>query len=322
MTPGLLPRVESWSAYRRVFGKRRVWTKGVGEICARHGIPARRLETTYPGTCIVLLVNRRRLVKLFPPFLAGDCAVEASALAAVRRARVRAPRVVARGVLRDRSAWPYLILAPLPGRPVREVMTRLPRRSRLAIMAAAGRILRRVHAADPHALPRRAALRLPELTARALAGFRRAGVFSPALLRDLGRRLPGLLRPAGRPRLVHGDLNEDHVLVARRRGRWIVTGLIDFADARLGDPAHEWMPVWLGLLGRDAANFRAFLAGFSPRLRVTAAWRDRAAASVLVHDFAPQAVCAALKADRVRSRAMDWNSLRDWLWPPSLEALS
>jgi Ser/Thr protein kinase RdoA (MazF antagonist) len=315
MTAGLLPRIRTWRGYRRVFPKAGTWRPGVRAVCARHGLPARRLSTTPPGTCVVFRAGPKRLVKLFPPMVARDAAVEAAALEAARRAGIPVPRLVARGVLEDRVAWPYLILEPVPGRPFREVLARMPRRDRVAVMASVGRMLRALHRLriplPRPAWPRRIRL----LTGAALAAYRRAGSFSPALRRDLARRLPRLTRPTGSPRLLHADLNEDHVLVACRRGRWIVTGLIDFADAEAGDPMYEWMPLWLGLMGRDPALCRSFLRGYAPGVRVTEAWADRAAAFVLIHAFGPGSVLAALRRDRVDPAALDWAGLRDRVGP-------
>jgi aminoglycoside 2''-phosphotransferase len=48
---------------------------------------------------------------------------------------------------------------------------------------------------------------------------------------------------AGAPTvLVHGDLTEDHILLAPTRDR--LAGLIDFTDAGLGDPAYDFTFLW------------------------------------------------------------------------------
>ena len=122
--------------------------------------------------------------------------------------------------------------------------------------------------------------------------------------------------------LLHADLNEDHVIVRRRHGRWRFAGVIDFADARTGDPLGEWMPVWLGLLRHDPGLLRSFLRGYAPRLQITRRWRARAAAAVMAHMYGLRTVRDLLRRDGLRLRGLGRASLRDWLWPPALEAIS
>jgi aminoglycoside phosphotransferase (APT) family kinase protein len=49
---------------------------------------------------------------------------------------------------------------------------------------------------------------------------------------------------AGAPCVVHGDLQQGHVLVAPESGA--VTGVIDWADLQLGDPAMDFAILWAG----------------------------------------------------------------------------
>ena len=49
----------------------------------------------------------------------------------------------------------------------------------------------------------------------------------------------------GTVRLLHGDLSAEHILIDPATGR--VTGLIDWADACLGDPAYDFKFLWVWL---------------------------------------------------------------------------
>ena len=42
--------------------------------------------------------------------------------------------------------------------------------------------------------------------------------------------------------VIHGDLTEDHILLDPRRGS--IAGVIDFADAAIGDPAQDFAFLW------------------------------------------------------------------------------
>ncbi len=306
-----------------MFTSRRLWSKAVRHVLAVHGLSAGPIASTFPGSCPVFLVNAGRrplLVKFYPPMCIRDWTTESAALDAVGRSgRPPVPGIVAHGVLCDRTRWPYLVLSPLAGRPLREVWRRIPIRDRLAIMTTAGRMLGALHRIRP---PRGVApLNLPKLAREALHAYGKAGVFTPYLLREMRTHFRALGRSVAGSRrsLLHADLNEDHVIVQLCGGRWRVTGFIDFGDAQTGDPLYEWMPSWYGLLAQDPAYFTAFRRGYRPRLVVTPAWRERAAAFVLAHRFGPPTILRALDQLGVRPLTLDWTALRDLIVPPALE---
>lgn len=72
------------------------------------------------------------------------------------------------------------------------------------------------------------------------------------------------------PRLVHGDLSDDHILV---RADGIVAGIIDFTDAAWGDPAIDFAYFWR--LGEDAVDHVLAhypLAGEDETLKTRSHW--------------------------------------------------
>jgi aminoglycoside phosphotransferase (APT) family kinase protein len=221
---------------------------------------------------------------------------------------------VAAGTLLDRSTWRYLILKPLPDRPIREVKHRMPRADLLAAMRVVGATLRRIHAIPvPPGVP---ALNLPTLIRRAVQQYREAGVFPPSLIRDFRRKLPELTASPGRRRtLLHADPYEDHLIMNRWNSHWRATGVIDFADAAAGDPMYEWMPIRLGFRWTDPTFFMAAVRTRYPGCRMTDRRRDRAAAFMVIHRFGPRALLDRLKRESVRTKTMTWADLRNWLLP-------
>src|SRR5690606_20363597 len=65
------------------------------------------------------------------------------------------------------------------------------------------------------------------------------------------------------PVLLNGDLTAEHVLGERAGGRWAPTGIFDFGDARLGDPAWDLLAAYLDLFRCDRDLLRACLAAAS-----------------------------------------------------------
>jgi aminoglycoside phosphotransferase (APT) family kinase protein len=67
---------------------------------------------------------------------------------------------------------------------------------------------------------------------------------------------------AAAPRLLHADLTEDHLLVERRGEQWQIAGLLDWADAEVGDPYYEWVALWFSICRREGRLLRAFMRGY------------------------------------------------------------
>lgn len=312
-----------WKGYGRMFTRTSRWRRAVNHVLRRHGLAGGPIRGTVPGTCAVFAVGSRWIVKFFPPMVAGDWAVERAALEAVAgRPGLPAPRLVASGRLRDRMTWRYLVLAPVAGRPLRAQWPRLAQSDRRRVARELACWLKSLHRIpDGSAVAgRRAdwASRRRRLIRSALAVYRASGLWPRMFLAELRQRLERLTATGPRDplRLVHADVHADHVILARRRGRWRLAGVIDFADAEHAPPLYEWMPVWDDAFRRDLGAGRAFLAAY--RIGGRARWRDRAAAWMLIHRFGAAAVVDRLRRERSRPVPADWASLRDRLVPPGL----
>lgn len=178
------------------------------------------------------------------------------------------------GTPTPRIGWPFWGTRALSGREL--AVAGLPDDARVAAASAVGAFLRELHD--------------PALARRTVAGVGRQGVVLPvdplrrgdaaAVARRAQGRLdrlvqqqlwapdPGttdLLReaatlgpPTGPPVLVHGDLHVRHVLVVPD-GR--ATGVIDWGDTALADPAVDLMIGYTAFSGRAR---EAFLAAYGP----------------------------------------------------------
>ena len=138
----------------------------------------------------------------------------------------------------------FSLHARLAGEPLtREAWYALPDAGQAEAAASIARFLSALHAIPPDAMAscglpraddRAATARLRERVGFALHGrmpetaiHRLIGILDDALARGLGTRV--------RPVVLHGDFGPDHVLHDPATGR--VTGVIDFGDLSIGDPA-------------------------------------------------------------------------------------
>ena len=272
------PYFASVTAYGARFTDAAYWRPYVATICSRHGLlPCHRIRAGLPGTHPVFIVDGRYVVKLFTHRFNGarSFAVESDLYPLLAGTwGVPAPSLLARGHLFPEDGgwpWPYLVSALIPGRSLGEVRERVGLADQLALAAHLGPIVRQIHA-----LP---VTRVPSLTrswgayaclldvrrASCADDYARGGGMPPPLLEGIAAYLPPtetLIDQSRQPCLLHGDLNEDHVLGRFERGRWQITGIIDFGDAQVGDPLYELVALHLGAFRCNKQLLRTFLGAY------------------------------------------------------------
>ncbi|MEM6706374.1 MAG: phosphotransferase [Acidobacteriota bacterium] len=146
------------------------------------------------------------------------------------------------GEASERFPYPFMGYAKLPGAPLDEVPARALRID--AVLDALVAFLEVLHAT-----PLEGAVAQvrgwpvgEDLEARIL----RLGLSEEPLIASALRRLQREISPPPAPRLVHDDLGMEHVLIDPQGSE--VTGIIDWGDMNLGDPAHDFVGLlaWVG----------------------------------------------------------------------------
>jgi len=325
MTPHLLPAVRGWPDWSAVFIDAELWRPAIERLwaaepslAARTGVERIATVTAgFPGTCAVFILNATTVIKLFPPMVVGDFERERAVYRLLDGRLPEMPRLLAEGVLRDRIDWPYLVTSFLPGAAWREAQTAMPPAQQWAVARALGERIRRVHQTpirpglgwpQADAWPRFVAGRVAEVPAALRAGLPERVVAEAEAL------LQGMDWFTGPPQLLHGDLTQDHALVTEQEGVWSLTGLIDWADAEIGDPAYEWVALFFGFCGQDKALFRAFMAGYDPGGGGRLPDRRRLLAYTLLHRFGAHIIAGALP-DEVRRDVAGLDELAGRLFP-------
>ena len=165
---------------------------------------------------------------------------------------------------------------------------------KLALATFLGGVLRTLHGMTwpgTPALPARWEPFLDFLAARrraCVADQRAWGTVPAPLIAEIDAYLPpvaDLVDTSGPPCLLHADLNADHVLGGFRDGHWRPTGIIDFGDARVGDPAYELPALHLGLFHADKQLLRAWLTAYGQVATWDDRWVRRAMSMTLLHEF-------------------------------------
>lgn len=320
MTKYLLPAVREWAEWGPAFNDaalwppvvRRIWA-GDAALRAATGIAApARITAGYPGTCAVLIVDESAVIKIFPPPLVNDFARERAIYRLPGLTLPFAPALLAEGILHDRAGWPYLVFSFLPGAAWRDVLPAVPPDERAAIMRELGHAIRVIHDTPLPAAgswPSRAAWEVfpHHRLAHVPQELRPGTVLPDSVIGEIEALLAGTDWYTAPPRLLHADLTEDHLLVSRTAGRWWISGLIDWADAEVGDPYYEWIALWFGMCRRRAELWRAFLDGYDPTQPPDYLAIDRLTAFTFLHRFGTGIVNDVIAPDEQRAL----NSLRE-----------
>jgi hygromycin-B 7''-O-kinase len=296
------PEFPTRAEYERLFCDAAYWRPYVEEVWRRHDLgPCGEVRSPLPGTYPTFVVDDRRVVKFFGRAFEGarTFAVERELCRQIRDVPdIPAPRLLAEGRLYPRGdawPWPYLVTEALRGRSFGEVWREVSPGDRLGVARWLADVARRLHELAPGEA--RPCLRPTWDEFAALLERRRREVPAEFAARgDLPDWLVGqvggfvgaiddLIDRRARPRLLHADLTEDHVLGQFRGARWAATGIIDFGDARMGDRLYELVALHLGCFRCDKGLLAAFLDryGFEGDLR-----RDfarRATCLTILHEF-------------------------------------
>lgn len=312
-----LPTVRTWADWGRIFLDVPTWAPLVGEICARAQLPCDSIESGYPGSNAVFVVNRhqpsqRAVVKIYAPFCHEDYSFEREIHVLFERTpELGAPQLIAHGQLANPgqqaahgrqavrsvhqagSVWPYVVLSFVPGEPIREARDNIDVRSLLDIAEDLGRRLRHLHAIPLSTVGALDATRAvwqryaQQQIVRATAALRRETALPDRVIDRIPAFVNTVLAEQGTPELVlvSGDVTEDHVMLQRCGNSWTISGLIDFADARAAPREYEWVALWFSALDRDIPTLEAFMKGYDRTQALDEAFGRQAMAYTFLHEF-------------------------------------
>jgi hygromycin-B 7''-O-kinase len=265
-----------------------VWLPAIRVIAERHGLGTDSLYAERTGTNVVFSAGDSAWIKLIVPLWREDFDREQCALAALRDSGVPVPPLLADGTL---EGWPYLVMGCVPGRNIATVWSDLDRRTQIALATELGTIIARLHAVDTTgltALEHDWSAFMRQQRDRCLAKHAEAGA-SEAWQAEIARyvqSVPVLDEPGSLPVLLHADLTDEHLMVAQQGGAWRVTGIIDWADAMLGQPLYEFSAPLVFLTQRQPWAQRAILRGYGfSDAELTPDLARRLTAYALLHRF-------------------------------------
>jgi hygromycin-B 7''-O-kinase len=292
-----VPPVKRGDVPLRAHGSQDDWREPIEIIARQHGLWPCELTPFERGETIVWRAGEH-VIKLTIPECKYQIEAEVGCLGALAgKLSVATPRLHAHGAL---SGWPYVIMQHLPGRPLAEEWPRLAHEQRRRLAHDLGTLCRQLHRATT-------------------SGFRSDWTpFWESCLEDVEEKHAGAGGPAHllagvAPFLeklgpldgsglvpVHTELTDGHVYVDEIAGKLQLSGLIDFADARLAPPLYEFASPIEFIFKGEPGLLRAFLLayGLAPE-QLTQACSETLLGWLLCHRFSTLGRLLGVIAPRV-----------------------
>lgn len=316
MATRLLPPADSPAEFR---GARavpdEVWIAALRELLPRHGLKLTTVTKFADGEFPAFGLGAEYVVKLIPKIWVDVARRERAALDLASQRSDVVPRVTATGECED---WCYLVMTRRPGTPLNECWARLDADTRTAIATDVGCWL-----AHLHAMPITAAaeietdhwLEFVRKQSAAWPGRNDVAALDPRLRMTGPDYLSRVLNSHAADRLVflHGDLAPENVLVSEANDGWRITGVLDFGNARVGDPVFDLTAPTVLLAPGNHDVITAFCAGYGLAPRECDALRPVLMGYTLVHNRADLGACLRLLPGL--SAASAWEAVAAAFWP-------
>ena len=118
------------------------WLPIAHDIARSHGLTCTTPHVFATGTNLVMALDDKLILKIFPPFLRSQFVSERGSLAQLRgQLRIAIPEIVVEG---ERDGWPYLVFTRLPGVLGADAWPSLPEADKERVLAEIGETIAEV----------------------------------------------------------------------------------------------------------------------------------------------------------------------------------
>jgi hygromycin-B 7''-O-kinase len=287
------------------------------DIARRHGLPHADPHMFSTGTNLVVALDDRLILKIFPPFLRHQFVSERLALSQLRgRLGVPIPEIVIEG---ERDQWPYLVITRLPGILGTQVWPTLPEDQKERVLAEIGATIaavQRVPVGELSCIEPS----WDRLMAQQIRGCRarhaRLGLPQKFLdgLDDLLSDAATLIPMDAPPVILTGEYIPENFLLSRDGEGWRLSGLIDFGDVMTGWCEYDLLGPSAFMTAGMPRRVRSLFEGFGyANADINSTLKRRLMALLLLHRFSDPVrhICIEGWQDKAR----DLVELQELLWP-------
>lgn len=287
------------------------------DIARSHRLPHGDARLFSTGTNLVVALDDRLVLKVFPPLLRHQFVSERLTLSLLRgRLSVPIPEVVIEG---ERDRWPYFVITRLQGVVGLEAWPMLREDQKERVLGQIGETIAEVQRAPVGELSS-IAPRWAEFISGQIEGCRarheRLGLPQKYLdgLDHILRDAAALIPTDARPVILTGEYIPENFLLSQQGGNWRLGGLIDFGDVMTGWKEYDLLGpsafMTAGMPRRVESLFRGF--GYS-QADIDSTLKRRLMALLLLHRFSDPVRTIAI--DNWPQKAADLFELQELLWP-------
>jgi hygromycin-B 7''-O-kinase len=285
------------------------------DIARSHRLPHGEAHLFATGTNLVVALDDKLILKIFPPLQRHQFVSERMSLSQLRgRITVPIPEIVVEG---QRDGWPYLVITRLSGIAGEQAWPSLPEDRKRLLLGQIGETIaevQRVPVGELSELEPRWDRFIPAQIEQCRVRHERLGLAPKYLdgLDEFIRDAAPLIPLEAPPVILTGEYIPENFLLSREDGQ--LAGLIDFGDVMTGWREYDLLGpgsfMVAGMPGRVHSLFRGF--GYTPA-DITPALRRRLMALALLHRFSDlnRQICI----EGWQQQAGDLFELERLLWP-------
>jgi hygromycin-B 7''-O-kinase len=232
-----LPTLPDFAAFQAWRADPSQWLSAALDIARSEGLPHADPKPFLNGTNLVLALDERLVLKIFPPMLRAQFVSERASLSQLRgRLSIAVPEIVRQG---ERDQWPYLAITRLHGVLGAQAWPGLPEDQKERVLRRIGETIAEVQRAPLGELST-IEPRWDQLMRRQIDGCRarhtRLGLphkFLAGLDDFLASAMP-LIPMDAPPVILTGEYIPENFLLGHETGGWQLSGLFDFGDVLTG----------------------------------------------------------------------------------------
>jgi hygromycin-B 7''-O-kinase len=311
------PNPTSIEAFHRWRADGSQWLPVAIDIARSHSLSCVDPHVFSMGTNLVVALDQRLILKIFPPVLRHQFESERAALARLcDRLSISVPEIVFEG---ERSGWPYLVMTPMNGVNGKEAWVSLPEDQRESVLAQVGEIIaevQRVPVGDLSQLQPQWQQFIPGQIEGCRARHERLGLPQKYLdgLDDFLRDAAMLIPMNTAPVILTGEYNPENIFLEEHTGSWRLAALIDFGDVMTGWGEYDLLGPSTFAAGGMPGRVRSLLRGFGhSETSLNPALPRRLMALLLLHRFSNLTV--QIRIEGWQQKAADFYELERLLWP-------
>jgi hygromycin-B 7''-O-kinase len=287
------------------------------DIARSHGLPHADPQLFPTGTNLVVALDDRLVLKIFPPLLRRQFISELTSLSQLRgRVSVPIPEIVLEG---ERDQWPYLVITRMHGMLGTQAWPALPEDQKESVLGQIGETIaevQRVPVGELSGIEPRWDQFLLKQIAGCRARHERLGLPLKYLdgLDELLRDAATLIPTSAPPVILTGEYIPENFLLNREGAGWRLSGLIDFGDVFTGWSEYDLLGpsafMTAGMPRRVRSLFRGF--GYS-QADIDSTLKRRLMALLLLHSASDpiRHICI----EGWQQKAGDLFELQEMLWP-------